>query len=164
VGFDAKKTFLIRNRASETHTAIWVHRAMKVILKIATLVLFFGTLTTGCRSQIDRQTADKVAQTALGEYSKDEGLTLSKFSTPEVDDNGNSWLYTYRYEGHPRQLVAVLVYKKGGTELSRMLEEEGDPFRNGFAGSRRLPPVTRETLIRLRYCARWISSGRAERQ
>lgn len=100
---------------------------MKIVQRIATLLLFVGTLTTACLSHIDRLTADKLAQAALEKYCKDEGLTLSQFSTAEVVDDGNLWAYNYRYEGHPRQLVTVLVYRQGGTEVQRMIEEKSAP-------------------------------------
>jgi hypothetical protein len=96
---------------------------MKTILRIAALVVFVGTLTTACSAQIDRVTADKLAQAALERYSKDEALTLTKFSTADVVEENGNWSYRYTYNERPRQLVAIIVHKDGRTEVTRMFEE-----------------------------------------
>ncbi len=95
---------------------------MKQILIIGALLL--SSLLNGCGQEIDRPKADELAQAALERYSKDEGLTLTKFSPAEVVDHGYAWLYKYSYDGEPRQLVSIIVNKDGTTEVTRMLEEK----------------------------------------
>jgi len=100
---------------------------MKQILINALLVLMVCLFSNGCGHGIDRPEADRLAQAGLERYSKDEGLTLTKFSTAGVVDHGNVWLYRYTYDGNPRQLVSIIVNKDGRTEVTRMFEERNQP-------------------------------------
>lgn len=96
-------------------------------LVLAGLLIGASLAVTACRPRIDRARADGLAQAELAKYAEREHLTQSTFSTAEVTEHKGTWLYSYKYSGKPKHLLAIIVHKDGRTELSRMPEEEAAP-------------------------------------
>lgn len=92
-------------------------KAMIVLALVLSLPLL------GCRGEIDRTEAERIAGLELARYAEREGIPEERFGQPKIStEAGYPWIIEYESDTSPQHLVSVSIDRRGKVELHRMIE------------------------------------------